>query len=144
VLNFGAAGQLGPIRWHDLQLEHGYHGVYAMGHGGALNDLLGVSFTELHAGSGIRYVLDAPGPVATSFAGEYDPATAAQIERLRQIGKSTDTAVAEILPFLDREGAWLTAVLDGAEVPITTESFSHSDAARLHELTTGLLTPRMS
>lgn len=140
VLNFAAAGQTGPVRWHDLQLERDYHGVRAMGHAGRLNDLLGVSFVDTHAGSRIRYILNHPGVVATSFAGEYDPVTAAQVQQLRAIGKTVDTSVAQLLPYLDRPGQErLTAVLEGTPVPLDPALFDRSEAARLHQITEKLL-----
>ncbi|SNQ49800.1 conserved hypothetical protein [Frankia canadensis] len=140
VLNFGGAGQTGPVRWNDLQLERDYHGVGAMGHAGRLNDLLGVDFVGAYADNGIRYVLNHPGVVVTSFAGEYDPVTAAQVDQLRVIGKPVASAVAQILPFLDppgREG--LTAVLEGRRVPLEPKARYLDDARRLHDLTVDLL-----
>lgn len=140
VLNFAAAGQTGPVRWHDLQLKLEYHGVGAMGHAGRLNDLLGVSFADTYAGLGIRYVLNHPGVVATSFAGEYDPVTAAQVRQLRAAGKSVDTSVAQILPYLDQPGqARLTAVLEGTRVPLDLPLFDRGEAARLRRVTEELL-----
>ncbi|HEY0453430.1 SDR family NAD(P)-dependent oxidoreductase [Actinophytocola sp.] len=139
VLNFGGAGQPVPVRWHDLQLEQAYHGVGAMGHAARLNDLLGVHFTGLHPD--IRYVLNHPGVVATSFAGEYDPITATQVESLKVTGKSVAQSVAQILPYLEPPGRdRLTAVLEGARVPLEPRLFDRRDAARLHEITEKLLT----
>jgi hypothetical protein len=138
VLNFGGAGQPAPVRWHDLQLEQAYHGVGAMGHAARLNDLLGVHFTGLHPD--IRYVLNHPGVVATSFAGEYDPITAAQVENLKVTGKSVAQSVKQILPYLGTSGhEQLTAVLEGVRVPLDPRLFDRHDAARLHEITEKLL-----
>jgi NAD(P)-dependent dehydrogenase (short-subunit alcohol dehydrogenase family) len=142
VLNFGAAGLAGPIRWDDLQLRHDYPGTGALGHSGALCDLLGVHFAGAHADTRVDYVLNHPGVVATSFAGEYDPATAATVDRLRRTGKPVPLAVAQILPFLDKPPARLTAVVEGRQVPTDTAAFDARDAARLHEITERLLTRR--
>ncbi|OAA23648.1 dehydrogenase of unknown specificity, short-chain alcohol dehydrogenase like [Frankia sp. EI5c] len=140
VLNFGGAGQTGPARWDDIQLEHAYHGVGAMGHAGHLNDLLGVDFVNTYADAGIRYVLNHPGVVATSFAGEYDRVTAAQIEQLKAIGKPVSTAVDQILPFLESPGEErLTAVMEGRSVPLEPNSRYLDDARRLRRLTADLL-----
>jgi NAD(P)-dependent dehydrogenase (short-subunit alcohol dehydrogenase family) len=140
VLNFAAAGQTGPVRWHDLQLERDYHGVRAMGHAGRLNDLLGVSFADMHAGRGISYVLNHPGVVVTSFAGEYDLATAVQVRQLRTIGKTVAASVAQILPYLDQPGQEpLTAVMEGTPVPLHPTLFDRAEAARLHQITEKLL-----
>ncbi|WP_328472688.1 SDR family NAD(P)-dependent oxidoreductase [Streptomyces sp. NBC_00448] len=139
VLNFGGSGQTGPVRWNDLQLRHGYPGTGALGHGGALCDLLGVHFARLHAGTPVHYVLNHPGVVSTSFAGEYDPATAAAVDRLKATGKPVAEALAQIQPFLDEPPARLTAVLEGRQVPTDGQAFDPADAARLHEMTERLL-----
>lgn len=140
VLNFAGAGQVVPVRWEDLQFEHGYHDVSAMGHAGRLNDLLGLSFTDRHADKGIRYVLNHPGVVATSFAGEYDSATAAEVDHLRQAGKTVEASVAQILPFLASTSTErLTAVFEGNQVPLQPAMFDRGDARRLHVTTENLL-----
>jgi NAD(P)-dependent dehydrogenase (short-subunit alcohol dehydrogenase family) len=142
ILNFGAAGLAGPPRWEDLQLSRQYHGVAAMGHAGSLNDLLAVDFVDRYPDPNIRYVINHPGVVSTSFAGEYDlaPQTAAQVEQLRLTGKTINTAVKHILPFLDSAGqARLTAVYEGAVVPLYPETSSLADARRLHDITRQLV-----
>lgn len=139
VLNFGGAGLAGQVRWHDLQLRHNYPGTGALGHGAALCDLLGVRFAQLYADRPVHYVLNHPGVVATSFAGEYDSFTASHVARLRQTGKPVATAVAQILPFLDAPPARLTAVLEGQQVRTDTPAFKPADAVRLHETTEKLL-----
>jgi NAD(P)-dependent dehydrogenase (short-subunit alcohol dehydrogenase family) len=142
VLNFGGAGRTGPVRWDDLQLRRNYPGTGTLGHSGALCDLLGVHFTNVHADSPIHYVLNHPGVVATSFAGEYDAAAANAVEHLRTSGKPVAQAVAQILPFLDAPPARLTAVLEGARVATDTAAFDPAEAARLHQLTEELLAGR--
>lgn len=137
VLNFGGVGRTGPVRWDDLQLRHDYPGTGALGHSGALCDLLGVHFTKIH--TTIPYVMNHPGVVSTSFAGEYDTATANAVDHLRTSGKPVSLAVEQILPFLDEPPAPLTAVLEGIRVPTDTPGFDPDDAARLHHLTEELL-----
>jgi NAD(P)-dependent dehydrogenase (short-subunit alcohol dehydrogenase family) len=139
VLNFAGAGRAGPVRWDDLQLRRNYAGTGALGHGAALCDLLGVHFAEAHAQTPVHYVLNNPGVVATSFAGEYDADTAAVVDRLRTSGKPISQAVAQILPFLDTPVAGLTAVLEGRRVATDTAAFDPADAARLHQLTEKLV-----
>jgi hypothetical protein len=90
-------------------------------------------------------VINHPGVVSTSFAGEYDhaPQTAAEVEQLRLTGKTIDTAVRHILPFLDPAGqARLSAVCEGAAVPLHPETSSLTDARRLHDITRQLLDSR--
>lgn len=139
VLNFGGSGQTGPVRWDDLQLRDGYSGAGALAHSAALCDLLGAGFTEIHADTPIRYVLNLPGVVATSFAGEYDPATAAHVAGLKASGRMVTRAVEQILPFLDAPPARLTAVVEGRRVAADTPNFDRRQAARLHEVTEKLL-----
>ncbi|SBW21516.1 short-chain dehydrogenase/reductase SDR [Candidatus Protofrankia californiensis] len=141
VLNFGGAGLTTPIRWDDLQLEHGYHGVSAMGHAGRLNDLLAVDFLDRHADTDIRYVINLPGVVVTSFAGEYEhsPVTASQVEELRVVGKPVSQAVAEILPFLRPGGDRLTAVREGRRLALEPSAWDATEARRLHDLTQAVL-----
>jgi NAD(P)-dependent dehydrogenase (short-subunit alcohol dehydrogenase family) len=79
----GPGGPPGLIQWHDPMLAHDYHGVTAPMQAGRANDLLGLSYARLHSDSKTRYVLINPGGVATSFAGDYDPTTAAHVEALR-------------------------------------------------------------
>jgi NAD(P)-dependent dehydrogenase (short-subunit alcohol dehydrogenase family) len=142
ILNFGAAGLTGPPRWDDLQLSRHYHGVAAMGQAGRLNDLLAVDFVDRYPHPNVRYVINHPGVVSTSFAGEYDhtPETAAEVAQLRVTGKTIDTAVKHIVPFLDSAGpARLTAVYEGTVVPLHPETWSLTDARRLHDVTRQLL-----
>jgi NAD(P)-dependent dehydrogenase (short-subunit alcohol dehydrogenase family) len=147
ILNFGAAGLAGPPRWDDLQLSRHYHGVAAMGHAGRLNDLLAVDFVDRYPDPNVRYVINHPGVVSTSFAGEYDhtPATAAEVAQLRLTGKTIGTAVKHILPFLDSAGhARLTSVYEGTVVPLHPETSSLTDARRLHDITRQLLDGRLA
>ncbi|WP_031518038.1 SDR family NAD(P)-dependent oxidoreductase [Streptomyces sp. NRRL F-5123] len=139
VLNFGAAGLAGPVRWDDLQLRRDYPGTGALGHGGALCDLLAAHCARTYADTPVHYVVNHPGVVSTSFAGEYDRATAAHVAGLRATGKPVSRAVAQVLPYLTAPPARLTAVLEGRRVPTDTSAFSPTAAARLHEATTGLL-----
>jgi hypothetical protein len=119
-----------------------------MAHGGRLNDLLALDFVHRYPDAGVRYVINHPGVVATSFAGEYDgaPATAEEVAHLRTVGKPVEVAVRQILPFLDGPGVGdptsrelLTAVLEGVAVRLDPVSWSVTDARRLHEITRKLL-----
>ncbi|KAJ1569301.1 hypothetical protein HK405_006985 [Cladochytrium tenue] len=139
VLNFGGAGVTGPPRWTDLQLRRGYSGTGAMSHCAALCDLLGAHFTALHRDPPIHYVLNMPGVVATSFAGEYDAGTAAHVDTLRVSGKPVDVAVAQILPFLDSPATGLRAVVEGRAMLVDTPAFDSEMASALHESTEKLL-----
>ena len=118
-----------------------------MGHGGRLNDLLAVDFVDRYSDSDVRCVINHPGVVVTSFAGEYDhaPMTAAQVAQLRVTGKPVDTAIEHILPFLDSvERESLTAVYEGNAVRLGPETWSLNDARRLHDITRELLASRLT
>ncbi|MFK0192132.1 SDR family NAD(P)-dependent oxidoreductase [Kitasatospora sp. NPDC090308] len=137
VLNFGGAGLTGPVRWDDLQLRHDYPGTGALGHSGSLCDLLAAHLAATHPD--VPQLVNHPGTVATSFAGEYDPATAAHVAHLRAHAKPPAQAVAQILPYLDAPPAPLTAVLEGRRVPTDTPAFDPAAALRLHTATEELL-----
>ncbi|GLW74247.1 hypothetical protein Kpho02_65450 [Kitasatospora phosalacinea] len=137
VLNFGAAGQGGPVRWDDLQLRRNYPGTGALGHGGALCDLLATHLAHLHPD--VPQVVNHPGVTATGFAGEYDPATAAHVSHLRAHAKPATAAVAQILPHLDAPAPGLTAVLEGRRIRTDTPAFDPAAALRLHTVTEQLL-----
>jgi NAD(P)-dependent dehydrogenase (short-subunit alcohol dehydrogenase family) len=143
VLNFGGAGSFGTPQWNDLQQRRNYHGLSAMVHAGVLNALLAVDFVDRYPASKVRYVNNFPGTVATSFAGDHDPATAAQIARLRVTGKPVEAAVDEILPFLDPgDYGRITVVDEGRVVHLDPAVSSISDARRLYDYTRHLLDGR--
>ncbi|WP_381560664.1 SDR family NAD(P)-dependent oxidoreductase [Streptomyces eurythermus] len=132
VLNVGGAGRFGPPRWDDLQQRTWYHGLTAMIQAGVLNAALAVDFVGRHPA--IRYVNNFPGTVATSFAGDYDEAEAAQIGRLRATGKPEETAVEEILPFLGSgTPGHRVAVSEGVAVPLDPQASSPADVRRLYD-----------
>lgn len=146
VLNFADAGSFGPPQWDDLQQAKQYHGMTAMVQAGILNGLLAVDFADRYSGTNIRYVNNFPGPVVTSFAGEYDhdPATARQVASLRSTGKPVDAAVRDIVPFIDSAAHGpLTAVNQGTAVPTAGPGTpSLKDARRLYDYTRDLIDSR--
>ncbi|WP_207931103.1 hypothetical protein [Streptomyces sp. 8K308] len=85
-------------------------------------------------------VLNFGGTVATSFAGDYDEAEAAQIGRLRATGKPVETAVGEILPFLDSgTPGHPVAVSEGVAIPLDPQASFPADARRLYDYTREVL-----
>lgn len=136
VLNFADAGVFGPPQWSDLQQRTDYHGFSAMVHAGILSGLLAVDFADRYSSTRIRYVNNFPGPVATSFAGEYDATDVEQAARFRKAGKPVEAAVAEVLPVLDFSRDRLVHLNQGAAMP---GSGSKEDARRLFDLTQRLL-----
>jgi len=128
------------IHWDDLGLARNYDGVTALMQGGRLNDLLGAAFPAVHPESRIRYVLVNPGSTATSFAGEYDPPTAAHIESMKRFGKPVEQSVAPILTLLDTPpDEPLSAFVEGRRISVDDPAFDRDDALRLHTLTEEML-----
>jgi PPOX class probable F420-dependent enzyme len=128
------------IRWHDLQFEHDYHGRAAMMHGGPLNDLLGVGYADEAPSHRVRYALLSPGTVSTSFSGEYDAATAAQIEAVRALATPVQVGIQPILALLDRPpAASISAWSRHEPIPLTGPNFDVTAARRLRAETERLL-----
>ncbi|MFC5231952.1 TIGR03618 family F420-dependent PPOX class oxidoreductase [Pseudonocardia zijingensis] len=120
------------IRWHDLEFEHGYHGTAAMMHGGVLNDLLGVGYAHDGPSRKVRYALLNPGTVSTSFSGEYDSGTAAQIEAIRAAARPVEEGIQPILALLDRPPAEpISAWVRHERIPLTGPTFDVAAARRL-------------
>ena len=108
---------------------------------GVAGDLLGVEFARRHASTGIRCVLVDPGMVATSFSGDYDPATRVQIEAMKRMGAPVSQAIEPLLALLDDPPARaLSAFAGGEPLPIDdTAGFAAEAARRLDRLTRQML-----
>lgn len=139
----GPSHDLSLVHWDDLQLKHAYDANAAMFQGGKLNDLLGVAFAARRgtgAAGRTAYVLIHPGATATSFAGDYDPAAAAHVERMKAFGKPPEAAVPPIAAVIDQPPLQpLSAFVEGRPLPVEHPSFDVADAERLHRLTESLL-----
>jgi NAD(P)-dependent dehydrogenase (short-subunit alcohol dehydrogenase family) len=137
VVNVAGPGAgLDLVRWDDLQFRSGYHGGAALGQGGKLNDLLGVSSAERYGGTGLRYVLIHPGATRTGLSGQYDEATLRHIEELQRSAKSVQEALVPIVLALDSPPPRpLSAFVEGSELDVRTKDFDPSAARRLHDLT---------
>lgn len=131
---------IGRIHWNDLMLKRGYDGVTAQMQAGRANDLLGVAFPTRHADDPTRYVLINPGPVSTSFAGEYDPPTAAHVAALKRHGATVEEGIKPIVARIDAPPAEpLSAFTRAHRISLDNPSFAPGDAARLDDLTRRLL-----
>lgn len=142
IVNVAGPGVQKPgIRWNDLQSRQGYSGIGAQMQAGTANDLLGVSYTAEHAGGRTRYVLVNPGSTGTSFAGEYDPATKAQVEAMKRMGKPVAQAVSPIVRIIDAPPAEiLSAYVEGRRIGVDHPAlFDKKLAARLDAVTAELL-----
>ncbi|MYS19329.1 NAD(P)-dependent dehydrogenase, short-chain alcohol dehydrogenase family [Streptomyces sp. DvalAA-14] len=141
VVNVAGPGAgLGLVRFGDLELRRGYHGGAALGQGGKLNDLLGVSFAERYGERGIRYVLIHPGVTATSFSGVYDQETRRQIAAMRAYAKPVESALPPIVAAVDSPPAQpLSAFVEGRRIRVDDESFDRDAARRLEAATERIL-----
>jgi NAD(P)-dependent dehydrogenase (short-subunit alcohol dehydrogenase family) len=141
IMNVAGPGEtMGRIHWDDLGLEQGYDGLEALEQGGKANDLLGVAFADQHATVRTRYVLFHPGLVSTTFSGEYDEATAAQIQTMKKAGKPVEEAIAPIIARIDAPPAEpLSAFVMGEPMSLAHKTFDKDAAIRLHHLTEELL-----
>ncbi|MEU7988654.1 SDR family NAD(P)-dependent oxidoreductase [Streptosporangium canum] len=140
IVNVAGPGHDTPVAWDDLQSSRHYDLVHAMFMTGRLNDLLGVTFAERHGEGPVRYVLFHPGTTSTSYAGEFDPQTAAYLHQQRMMAKPAADVVPPILRLLDDPPTPpLTAFNLFTELNVHTELFSAKDATRLSGLTDELL-----
>ncbi|MFJ4655115.1 SDR family NAD(P)-dependent oxidoreductase [Nocardia sp. NPDC088792] len=139
----GPGADLSIVQWRDLQFSGHYSGGAALGQGGKLNDLLGVSFAEQYPDGRTRYVLVHPGVTATSQAGDYDPGTELMVERMRTSAKPIPLAADPIIELVDDPPtALLSAFIEGHRIPIEGSPFDPAAARQLDELTRRLLTVR--
>jgi PPOX class probable F420-dependent enzyme len=141
ILNVcGPGPNPGEIRWNDLGREQGYDGMGAQLQGGLLNDLLGVGFAQNRPSRKIRYVLLNPGTVNTSFSGQYDPETEAQVEALRMSARPVEKGIEPILAVLDDPPAEpVSASMMGEPISLTGPAFDTEAARRLYVETEALL-----
>jgi NAD(P)-dependent dehydrogenase (short-subunit alcohol dehydrogenase family) len=140
IVNVAGPGHDTPVSWDDLQSARQYDLVQAMFMTGRLNDLLGVTFAERHGEGPVRYVLFHPGTTATSYAGEFDPRTAAYLQQQRMMAKPASDVAPSLLRLLDDPPAPpLTAFNLFTELNVHTELFAATDAERLSRLTDDLL-----
>ncbi|MEU9093531.1 hypothetical protein [Streptomyces sp. NPDC048428] len=141
VVNVAGPGAgLELVQWDDLQLARHYHGGAALGQGGKLNDLLGVSYAEQHGPAGIRYVLIHPGVTATGFSGEYDADTLPHIRSMQRDAKPVEAALPPIVDAIDKPTSEpLSAFVEGRRIPVGTRDFDPTAARRLRDLTDRLL-----
>lgn len=139
----GPGASLNVVRWDDLELRRGYHGGAALGQGGKLNDLLGVTFAERYGELGIRYVLIHPGVTATSFSGSYDEATLQQIRSMQSFAKPVEAALPPILAAMDTPPAEpLSAFVEGVRIGVAGLAFDPDAARRLDADTARILLGR--
>ncbi|MFC4117020.1 SDR family NAD(P)-dependent oxidoreductase [Nonomuraea zeae] len=140
IVNVAGPGHDTPIAWDDLQSARQYDLVNAMFMTGRLNDLLGVTFAERHGDGPVRYVLFHPSTTATSYAGEFDPQTAAYLRQQRMMAKPATDVVPPLLRVLDDPPTPpLTAFNLFTELNVRSKLFSPTDAERLSRLTDELL-----
>ncbi|WP_072803549.1 SDR family NAD(P)-dependent oxidoreductase [Rhodococcoides yunnanense] len=136
----GPGAPLEAANFDDLQLVGNYSGGAALGQGGKLNDLLGVSFAERHPGSAIRYALVHPGVTATAQRGQYDAATSIMVEQMRRSAKPIALAADPIIELIGNPPAEaLSAFVEGRRVGVGDRGFDPGAARALDAYTQNLL-----
>ncbi|MFF0869767.1 SDR family NAD(P)-dependent oxidoreductase [Nonomuraea sp. NPDC003560] len=142
VMNVGTPGvPLGRIHWDDLQLTRAYSGAKATLQSFRANDLLGVAFGVLHAGSGVSYVGYNPGVVSTGMPASLpQPLRAATRAFFTVFATSVPKAIEPMTVLLDDPPAEpFTAHWGRRRLPLDGRAFDRDDALRLHELTQELI-----
>ncbi|MEU6721330.1 SDR family NAD(P)-dependent oxidoreductase [Nonomuraea sp. NPDC046802] len=141
VLNIAAPGSPGRMRFEDLQQRKGYSAMRAATQTARRNDLLGVSFTQVHPDARTRYVLYAPGLVATGL-GESMNQPARTLNKVlgRLFAAPVAKAIAPMIELIDdRPAAGLTVFNKGTSLPVAGPAFDPANAERLRKETADLI-----
>jgi hypothetical protein len=106
-----------------------------------LNDLLGLSFTQVHPDARTRYVLYAPGLVATGMGESMNQPLRSLYKVLtRLFGASVAKAIVPMIELIDdRPAAALTVVNRRKPVPVDGPAFDPANSERLREVTADLV-----
>ncbi|MEU7003190.1 SDR family NAD(P)-dependent oxidoreductase [Nonomuraea sp. NPDC046570] len=147
IMNVGTPGvPLGRIHWDDLQLTSRYSGTKATLQSFRANDLLGVAFAELYAGTPIGYIGYNPGVVSTGMPAHLpQPLRAAAKASLPLFGTSVTKAITPMTALLDDPpGEPFAAYFTKRRLPLSGRTFDRADALRLHHLTQSLIDATLS
>ncbi|MET9089336.1 SDR family NAD(P)-dependent oxidoreductase [Streptomyces sp. NPDC004237] len=141
VLNIAAPGSPGKMRFDDLQQREGYSSMRTATQTSRRNDLLGVSFTQVHPDARTRYVLYGPGFVATGMGDSMkQPVRTVYKGMTRLFAAPVEKAIAPMIKVIDnRPEAALTVLNRGKPMPITGAAFDPANAERLHKETADLV-----
>ncbi|MEU6740199.1 SDR family NAD(P)-dependent oxidoreductase [Streptosporangium sandarakinum] len=142
IMNVGTPGvPLGRIHWDDPQLTRAYSGTKATLQSFRANDLLGVAFGVLHAGSGVSYIGYNPGVVSTGMPESLpQPLRAATKAFFAMFATSVPKATAPMTALLDDPPAEpFTAYWQKRRLSLDGRAFARQDALRLHDLTRELI-----
>jgi NAD(P)-dependent dehydrogenase (short-subunit alcohol dehydrogenase family) len=137
----GPGGMPGKIYWDDLHLREGYTGMRAAMQASRCNDLLGVDFPRRHPDSRVRYVLYNPMFVKTGMADPLPQPQRAVTKTLAWLlAQRVERAVVPMAGIMDDPpAAPVSAFKKGRPLPLTGKDFDPDAAARLYDVTTGLL-----
>ncbi|MET9080728.1 SDR family NAD(P)-dependent oxidoreductase [Streptomyces sp. NPDC004237] len=141
VLNIAAPGAPGKMQFDDLQLRKSYSGMRVSTQTARRNDLLGVSFTQVHPDARTRYVLYAPGLVATGIGDAMKQPMRTLYKVLsRLFAAPVAKAIVPMIELIDnRPEAALTAFNRGKPLPLDGPAFDPADAERLQKTTADLV-----
>lgn len=141
ILNIAAPGSPGKIQLDDLQLRHRYSSLRAATQTARRNDLLGLSFTQVHPDARTRYVLYAPGLVATGIGDSMNQPMRTLYKILaRLVATPVGKAITPMTRLIDNAPASaLTVINNGRKLRVDGPAFDPVDAQRLHKATEELL-----
>jgi hypothetical protein len=143
IMNIAGPGGLpGRIVWDDLQSRRRYKAMRAAMQSSRCIDLLGADYATRHPDARTRYVLYNPLFVNTGMADPLpQPKRAVTKGLARLFAQPVDKAIVPIARLLDDppEPA-VTAFRRSRALPLTGKDFDPVAAARLHRMTTDLLT----
>lgn len=141
VLNIAAPGAPGKMHWDDLQLRNGYSRLRVATQTARRNDLLGLSFTQVHPDARTRYVLYAPGLVATGMGESMNQPMRTLYKILtRLFAAPVAKAIAPMIELIDdRPAAALTVFNQGKPLPVAAPAFDPANAERLRKATADLV-----
>ncbi|MFC8511841.1 SDR family NAD(P)-dependent oxidoreductase [Streptomyces sp. NPDC057257] len=141
VLNIAAPGSPGKMDFRDMQQRERYSSMRAATQTARRNDLLGVSFTQVHPDARTRYVLYAPGLVATGIGDSMkQPVRTLNKVMSKLFAAPVAKAIAPMIELIDhRPAAALTVVNRGKSLPVSAPAFDPANAERLHKETADLV-----
>ncbi|WP_063737310.1 hypothetical protein [Streptomyces sp. RTd22] len=141
VLNIAAPGSPGKMRFDDLQQREGHSSMRAATQTARRNDLLSVSFPQVHPDARTRYVLYGPGFVATGMGDSMkQPVRAVYKVMTRLFAAPVAKAIAPMIELIDNPPvAALTVLNRGKPMPVAGPAFDPTNAERLHKVTADLV-----
>lgn len=140
VLNICGTGMNGKVNWEDLQHKNSFDPMKVMMHGSRLNDLLVVEFSKKDTVNKIKYILY--NPMAVKTPGIANSGGGFLMKTIfNMIAKPVEKAVIPITELLNNPPSRnLISYTQRKENSLSKPTFDKSNAEKLYEITTELLT----